>query len=352
MKRNTEREAQVAKSQAKVKTSPKQAQQGVRLTQQEMPIFDLEEATRLAQALSDEFAGKSASPPDLALSLGISPTSSNWRSLTGSASAYGLTSGGWNAALITLTPLGRELVAPTTEGGSMVARREAVMRPKICSAFFSKYDRAKLPSVSIAQNVLVGMGVARERADSAFETLVSNGRNAGILVQTPTGYLVHLDAPLPSSPKPVKDPGEAERQPPPDPLTLTTSPASRPRVYVSTHMNPAMSQQLRDLVEYGQLDCEMAEQEGLSLLELIGRMRGCSASLISLATDEQGRWLATGLLELGAALALFPSRTLLLRPSLHSSAPTVVESVDFEAAGRLGSDSTMAVVKWLGALRR
>jgi hypothetical protein len=107
-------------------------------SQAEFPQTTLQEAQRIASSLADNFAAKNATPPDVALALGISPTSSAWRMLTGSSIAYGLTEGGFNAATITLTPLGKRLVAPEEEGADVLARREAILKPRILMEFFEK----------------------------------------------------------------------------------------------------------------------------------------------------------------------------------------------------------------------
>src|SRR6266446_3501384 len=70
------------------------------------------------------------------LAMGISPTSSAWQPLAGSAIAYGITDGGMNATSIKLTTLGRRLVAPEAEGEDVAARREAVLAPRIMKEFF------------------------------------------------------------------------------------------------------------------------------------------------------------------------------------------------------------------------
>jgi hypothetical protein len=99
--------------------------------QADFPQTTLQQAQKLASALVDNYAGKDASPPDLALALGISPTSSSWPALTGSAVAYGLTEGGVNANKIKLLALGRKLVAPEAEGEDLDARRQAILKPRI-----------------------------------------------------------------------------------------------------------------------------------------------------------------------------------------------------------------------------
>ena len=80
------------------------------------PTYSLEYSKKIAQALIDNFAGKSGAPLDIAISLNMSPTSGGWRGLCGSSVAYGLTKGGYGVAEITLTDLGRRIVAPEEEG--------------------------------------------------------------------------------------------------------------------------------------------------------------------------------------------------------------------------------------------
>jgi hypothetical protein len=113
------------------------------VSQSKIPRLTLSEAIRLAQGLYDDFAGKSTAPHQLAVAVDISPTSSNWEDLCGSSIAYGLTTGGSNAQTISLTALGRRIVAPTIEGDDVAAKVEASLKPEIPGKFFQKYDRSK-----------------------------------------------------------------------------------------------------------------------------------------------------------------------------------------------------------------
>ena len=137
--------------------------------QADFPQSILQQAQKIASALVDNFAGKEGSPPDIALAIGISPTSSGWPNLAGSSIAYGLTAGGVNAGTIKLAPLGRKLVAPEQEGDDLVARREAIMKPRISKEFFERYRRAKFPNDTIASNVLKSLGIPANRVQSALD---------------------------------------------------------------------------------------------------------------------------------------------------------------------------------------
>ncbi|SRR5258708_7524317 len=138
--------------------------------QADFPQTTLQQAQRIASAIVDNFAGDSGSPPDVALALGISPTSSGWQMLAGASIAYGLTDGGIAANVIKLTPLGRKLVAPEAEGEDVIARRQAILKPRILREFFEKYRRAKLPNDIIGANVLKSLGLPSDRVETALET--------------------------------------------------------------------------------------------------------------------------------------------------------------------------------------
>jgi hypothetical protein len=147
----------------------KQESKRVYFKQTDFPLTTLQEAQKIAAALINDFGGKEGSPPDIALAAKISPTSSSWSTITGSSISYGLSDGGINAAVIKLTELGRKLVAPESEGEDISARREAILKPRICREFFEKYKRAKFPSDPIAENVLRSLGIPPDRLKSAVD---------------------------------------------------------------------------------------------------------------------------------------------------------------------------------------
>jgi hypothetical protein len=163
--------------------------------QSDFPLTTLQQAQKIASAIVDNFAGDGGSPPDIALALEISPTSSAWPPICGAAIAYGLTEGGFNASKMKLTALGRKLVAPEEEGEDLLARRESILKPRLVREFFERYRRAKFPSAIIAGNVLKGMGLPPDRVDTALEIIEANGRYAGIIRDTPTGPFINLDSP-------------------------------------------------------------------------------------------------------------------------------------------------------------
>ena len=125
------------------------------ISQGDVPTSPLERALRIPQAIADNYGYKATSPLQVAVALDVQPSSSNFRMLTGAAIAYGLTSGGYNADTISITPLAMRIVRPTTEGDDTAAKREAFLKPRVIREFLQKYDRAPIPRDDIARNVLM-----------------------------------------------------------------------------------------------------------------------------------------------------------------------------------------------------
>ena len=113
--------------------------------------------------------------------MGMTPTSGPFRSITGAAVAYGLTAGAAQAPEIGITPLGMRIVRPTVEGDDLVAKREALLRPKIVGEFLRRYDGAAMPPDEIAKNVLHELGVPSDRLKSVFELITQGANSVGFV---------------------------------------------------------------------------------------------------------------------------------------------------------------------------
>src|SRR5437879_5058227 len=77
------------------------------------PLFpknSLMDSLRLARSIKDNNAGNPYDLLDLARSLSYQPNSGNFRTLITASGKFGLTSGGYSADRISLTPLGTQIV--------------------------------------------------------------------------------------------------------------------------------------------------------------------------------------------------------------------------------------------------
>lgn len=332
----------VDKSTPDSKARGKSPEKRVYFKQADFPMLPLQQAQRIASALMDNFGGREGSPPDIALAVGVSPTSSAWQPLAGSAVAYGITEGGVNANTISLTALGRRLVAPEAEGEDLAARRDAVFRPRIMKEFFEKYRRAKFPNNVIGGNVLKALGIPGERVDAALDVLKANGKYAGIIRDTPTGPFVNLDSP--GIPAPTTTPGLHEvnerptgeeaathaeepitKAPPTNPTPSPAFDANANKVFITHGRQKAIVAQIKELLVFGSFDPVVSvERESTAIPvpdKVFEDMRSCAAGVIHVGAE--GKYVDSSgnehtkindnvLIEIGAAMALYGKKVILL----------------------------------------
>src|SRR5262245_47949999 len=109
------------------------------LKQSDVPAASLDEALRVPQAILNQYGAASAATPlQLAKALDIDPKGSQLRVLSGAAMAFGLIDGGAQAASISVTDLGHRIVRPKEEHDDLVAKREAVLKPRVFGEFLHK----------------------------------------------------------------------------------------------------------------------------------------------------------------------------------------------------------------------
>ena len=361
---------------------PKADEKRVYFKQADFPQNTLQQAQRIASAIVDDFAGDSGSPPDVALSLGISPTSSGWQTLTGASIAYGLSDGGVNANIIKLTSLGRRLVAPEAEGEDIIARREAIMKPRILREFFEKYRRAKFPNDTIAVNVLKSLGLPGDRAEAAVEIIKANGSYAGIIRETPTGPFINLDSP--GVPRPAatselsNSSGTLQLEDVATVFTGALSPftaaplavvqafdAKANRVFITHGKQRAVVAQIKELLTFGSFEPVVSvERESTAIPvpeKVFEDMRSCGAGVLHVGAE--GKYLDTDgnehaklndnvLIEIGAAMALYGKRMILLveKGVLLPSNLQGLYRCEFEG-DKLDYDSTMKLLKTFNQFR-
>jgi hypothetical protein len=348
--------------------------------QSEFPLVSLQQAQKIAAAIVDNFAGAGGSPPDVALAIGISPTSSAWQSLAGASIAYGLTAGGVNANTMTITDLGKKLVAPEEEGADITARREAIMKPRLMKEFFEKYRRAKFPNEIIGANVLKGQGIPVDRVENALQIIKDNGKYAGVIRDTPTGPFINLDSPgvpapaatpaLPEDdqhdePPPATDGGQAApTTPKPTPPAAAFDPKAD-QVFISHGKQRAIVTQIKELLEFGKFTPVVSverEATAISVPEKVFEdMRSCAAGIIHVGGEgkyldpegnEHTKLNDNVLIEIGAAMALYGKKIILLVEK-GVALPSNLQGLyrcEFEG-DKLEYDSTMKLLKTFSQFR-
>ena len=315
------------------------------LSQADVPSYSLEKALSVAQALADHLGNGPATPLRVAQALKQQPGSSTFRMLSGASVAYGLTSGGYNADQIGLMPLAKRIVRPTSEGDDLLAKREALLKPRVLAEFFGKYKNAPVPRPDIAQNVLEDMGVPREKTGEVFQLIVDSARLVGFIVPINDKEYFEISSnnisaegtqpPLTSgSPEDAshadfnsethfeKKP-EAPARPVPNVSTQALD-LRQSRVFVTHGKNRSFIDPIKELLGFGNLTPIVSvDKESVSKPvpdKVMDDMRSCGAAIIHVE-DEQ-RFMdgdkevvllnSNVLIEIGAAMALYGHRFVLL----------------------------------------
>lgn len=343
------------------------------LSQSDVPAFPLSAALRVSKAICDNYGKNPTKPLRVAQAMDLSPGSSGFRMLCGASIAYGLTDGGYNSEQISITPLGRRIVAPTSEGDDYAAMREAMLMPRINKEFLKKYNGSKLPPVAIAKNVLGEMGVPDDRAADVFAQIIDGAKGVGFIREVRGQSYVDLDALAgtdigPEQNEEEMDSGAIEQQTPSKPeskggenshLIANTPNASVNRVFITHGRNKEIVAQLKDLLTFGGFTpIVAAEHETASKPvpdKVMDDMRSCGAAIIHVGTEmrvvdtegKEHRMLNQNvLIEIGAAMALYGRKFILLVEN-GSTLPSNLQGlyeVRCEGA-KLDYESTMKLLK-------
>jgi predicted nucleotide-binding protein len=289
-----------------------------------------------------------------------------------------LTDGGAQADNITLTALGRRIVAPTKEGDDLAAKREAFLKPTIIGAFLRKYDGSRFPDPRIAANVLEELDLPGDATERAVSVIKKGAESLGFLVQGKGGAYVDLRGTARTAVAEIdEDDGgddsgiadtteepEAEHEPPAETVVPVTLTVNR-RVYITHGSNKGIVAQLKELVTYGDLTPVVSEERETPALSISDRvlndMRSCGGAIVHVGSEEKLRD-ADGndrvilnqnvLIEIGAALALY-SRRFILLVEKGVKLPTNLSGlyeVRYEG-DKLDYEATMKLLKALSRLK-
>lgn len=316
------------------------------LKQSDVPSASLEDALRVPQAILDHYAGRAATPLQVAKALNMDPKGSQIRVLSGAAIAFGLIDGGAQAASISLTDLARRILRPKEEGEDVAAKRESVLTPRVFSDFLHRYDGHPFPRTDIALNVIEEMGVPRHKADEVLERIDASARTVGLIEEIKGKSYVtiqgieQLASPL-GSPEPEETPDEggfsasathgSAATPPmvqPKGTTLPSATADdhrRRRVFITHGRNRDLVEPIKKLLEFGELEAVISvERQSVSKPvpeKVMDDMRGAGAAIIHVdaertIVDKEGNEHVilnrNVLIEIGAAMAFYGRRFILL----------------------------------------
>jgi hypothetical protein len=313
--------------------------------QSDFPKHSLEHSLRVATALENANGGQPLPPLETATALGVSPGSSDFRVILSSSFKYGLTAGTYKSDRITLDTLGREIVEPKTPEERQRALTAAALHPSTFSAIYGYYKGKKLPEDSFLQNAITReFNVPREHSKSCAEIFTSNMDLVGLIRVTKSGRWLSTEAVGSERARSEDedrgqgtDDGVASTGPQRDtderPLGETeistqryqrSDSASR-RVFITHGKNQTLVEPIKKLLGFGELvPVVSVERHSVSKPvpeKVMDDMRTCGAAIIHVdveqtlldeAANEHPMINPNVLIEIGAAMALFGRRFILL----------------------------------------
>jgi hypothetical protein len=306
------------------------------LSQADVPLYSLAKALKIPQAILDNYGKGPAKPLEVAKALEVAPANTYFKMQAGASIAYGLTAGGWNAAQIEVTPLGFKILKPKDEGHVLEGKREALLKPRVIREFLNRYNDAAIPRDDIAYNVLEEMGVPNDRAAEVLKLIMDGAASVGFITEIKGKKYVNLKGvnPPPTTEEPDSEiPAAGEEEEiidtpdiaPPVTTVAKTTDVRLTRVFISHGKNKAFVDPIKELLKFGQLEAVVSvEKSTVSqpvTQKVMNDMRSCGAAIIHVDSErklmdveskEQVALNENVLIEIGAAMALYGERYILL----------------------------------------
>jgi CAP12/Pycsar effector protein, TIR domain len=305
----------------------------------DFPKHSLRTAIRVAAALEEKNSGNPLPPTDVAIALEKSPGSSDFRVLLSSSIKYGLTTGSYNQARISLTGLARDVLEPTSDETKTRALHQAAFTPTLFGRIFDAYKNKKVPDIQFFQNALVrDFGVSKDQVARCATIFLENMEYLGLVRQASTGkWLAAEPAGLSQGITPPGSPEISEGQeddfemrlpppPVPDASKSTPHPPTKNAIFVGHGKNKAPLQQLEKFLSEYKIPHKVAIEEpnkGRPISQKVADlMKECGAAIIIFTADEEFRDQSgqtifrpseNAVFELGAASALYGSRVVIFK---------------------------------------
>lgn len=275
------------------------------VSQEDIPAYDLNEAILVAKAVLQQYGGHPSTALDVAAAMDLTPASGKFRMLCGASIAYGLTTGGHNAAQISVTDLARQIIEPQEDGADLAGKREAIMKPRVLREFLSKYSGSQLPREDIAMNVLKGMNVPADRTKQVWDMILRSAESVGFLQTIKDRRYVNLGGIKPPAPASTEAQEDAATESPeeqfkaqvktvhePEPAAVEQE-SRRPsaqnesrmrRVFITHGKNTSFIEPLKELLGFGELIPVVSiHKESVAQPlpdKVMNDMRGCGAAII------------------------------------------------------------------------
>lgn len=181
----------------------------------DFPYMDLEAAVTVANGIHARVGGGTCQHDELAVQLGLSPSSSGYRTRISTARLFGLMTSARGSDGVRLTDLGARVVDPSQ---AREARARAFLTIPLFKKVYDDYRGRVLPPAAALQREMVNWGVAQKQAERARQIMERSADTAGffesgrdrLVMPAGIGAQPTTQAPSPEVEKP--QPNEGERK--------------------------------------------------------------------------------------------------------------------------------------------
>lgn len=254
----------------------------------------------MAQSIERNNAGRPYDRLTLASSVNFSPNSSGFRRVIISSGRYGLTEGGYSADKIALTPLGSQIVAPTSEEQAAVGLRQALLAPDLFRRVYEFYNKKAIPREDLLKNALKKeFNVAPEDVDTCYEILRTNMKDYNLIQDIKGNEYLQLDRLIQSTTTEASEElEESQMARETSEMTGKTAlpqtvvvPQIPKQVFVAHGKNKRPLEQLEKILNRFKVPYKVAEEEahrgrpvGAKVAEL---MKQCTSGIFIFTADEE-----------------------------------------------------------------
>lgn len=154
-----------------------------RKTVKNIPALTFEDTIQLAVGIWECASGQKVRRLTLFDHLKKSPDSGPSRTLVTASSKYGLTTGGYQAEMLELTPLGK--IAANPDGNKCETTRAkfelAIQGNSYFNHLYDSFKSMKLPTNKVMEDAVVEIGLDADEAKRCVETFIVNAQYIGLI---------------------------------------------------------------------------------------------------------------------------------------------------------------------------
>jgi len=268
------------------------------------PRDPLMKALSIPEAIWKQNAGNPFDILDVAKAVNKSPTSSAFERLLASSYRYGLTEGSPSTKVISLTPLGSSIVAPTVGTDVKAKLREALLHPDIFRKVYSWMDRKPIPRDDVFRNTIVkspelgGFGIPQIDVDYFVLVFTQNITDYGLADDVQGIKYLRLDKLSTIAPPITREEvaGREEEKPieeevPPAREVEAPQPQIPKQIFVAHGKNKKPLEQLKTILTQFKVPFQVAIDEphkGRPISAKVAQlMRECTSGIFIFTADEE-----------------------------------------------------------------